>query len=197
VKLADLGLAREGNDAAAADAEKGKVFGTPYYISPEQVRAGQLTPATDIYGLGATLYHMVTGRLPFEGANPKEVMQKHLKAPLVPPDQIVRELSGGISMVIEMMMAKDPRERYRSAGDLIEDLDLVARGEPPVHARPKFDAPGAGLEQLEGPGDEQLVMAAAPTAPSPFTTPLGIAMLALLGLSVAANAVLVLLLLKK
>ncbi len=197
VKLADLGLAREGNDAAAADAEKGKVFGTPYYISPEQVRAGALTPATDIYGLGATLYHMVTGRLPFEGANPKEVMQKHLKAPLVPPDQIVRELSGGISMVIEMMMAKDPRERYRSAGDLIEDLDLVARGEPPVHARPKFDAPGAGLEQLEGPGDEQLVMASAPTAPSPFTTPLGIAMLALLGLSVAANAVMVLLLLKK
>ena len=197
VKLADLGLAREGKDAAAADAEKGKVFGTPYYISPEQVRSGTLTPATDLYGLGATLYHMVTGRVPFEGANPKEVMQKHLKSPLVPPDQVVRELSNGISMVIEMMMAKDPRERYRSAADLIEDLDLVAAGEPPVHARPTFDAPGAGLGQLEGPAEEQLVMAEAPSAPSPFASPLGIALAALLGLSVVANAVLLVLLLRK
>ena len=56
VKLADLGLARAGNDSDAATEEKGKIFGTPYYISPEQIRAREVTPATDIYGLGATLY---------------------------------------------------------------------------------------------------------------------------------------------
>lgn len=196
VKLADLGLARAGNDADAATEEKGKIFGTPYYISPEQIRARDVTPATDIYGLGATLYHMVTGRVPFEGTSPKEVMQRHLREPLMPPDQLVPELSNGLSMIIEMMMAKDPRERYHSAADLIEDLERVAAGDSPVHARPKLDAPiyGAPAEA----GDAQPVaMAAMPRAASPWSTPVGIALLAVLGLSVAANLVLVLLMLRR
>lgn len=196
VKLADLGLARAGNDSDAATEEKGKIFGTPYYISPEQIRAREVTPATDIYGLGATLYHMVTGRVPFEGTSPKEVMQRHLREPLMPPDQLVPELSNGLSMIIEMMMAKDPRERYHSAADLIEDLERVAAGDSPVHARPKLDAPiyGAPAEA----GDAQPVaMAAMPRAASPWSTPVGIALLAVLGLSVAANLVLVLLMLRR
>ncbi len=79
VKLADLGLAREMSDREAAEAEAGRAYGTPYYISPEQIR-GEVTigPAADIYGLGATFYHMVTGRVPFEGKNPSAVMHKHL-----------------------------------------------------------------------------------------------------------------------
>jgi serine/threonine-protein kinase len=197
VKLSDLGLARLANDPVAAAAEKGKVFGTPYYISPEQCRAGDIGPATDIYGLGATLYHMLTGRVPFPGANPKEVMQQHLRAQLVPPDQVVKELSGGISMIVEMMMAKDPRERYHSADHLIEDLDLVARGEPPVHARPKIDSPGAGLEGLEGPAESELVMANAPGTGGLLGSRAGIAILAVLAVSLAANLLLALMLLRR
>ena len=85
VKLADLGLARAVTDTEAAEAEAGKAYGTPYYISPEQVRGQvEIGPPSDLYGLGATFYHMVTGKLPFEGRNPSEVMHKHLKAALVP-----------------------------------------------------------------------------------------------------------------
>jgi serine/threonine-protein kinase len=197
VKLADLGLARAGDDATAASEEKGKIFGTPYYISPEQIRAQPVTPATDIYGLGATLYHMVTGRVPFEGTTPKEVMQKHLKDQPVPPDQLAESLSGGISMIIEMMLAKDPRERYHSTDHLIEDLDLVAAGESPAHARPKLDAPGGGMAAIEGPQDSDLQIASVPRGPGLLSTPAGIVIAALLALSLAANAVMVLLLVRR
>jgi serine/threonine protein kinase len=140
VKLADLGLARALNDAEAAEAEAGRAYGTPYYISPEQIRGKKdITPAADIYGLGATLYHMVTGRVPFSGKNPSDVMHRHLKQDLVPPDHLNSSLSAGFSQVIEMMMAKDVSQRYQNAADLIEDLDTVARGRTPQFAQPTLD----------------------------------------------------------
>ena len=131
-KLADMGLARAMNDKEMAEAEAGKAFGTPYYISPEQIRGEvNITPAADIYSLGATLYHMVTGNVPFDGKNPSAVMHKHLKAELVPPDHVNPKLSAGISEVIEMMMAKDPKARYKSCKDLLIDLRAVRKGETP------------------------------------------------------------------
>jgi eukaryotic-like serine/threonine-protein kinase len=140
VKLADLGLARALNDREAAEAEAGRAYGTPYYISPEQIRGKKnITPAADIYGLGATLYHMVTGKVPFSGKNPSDVMHKHLKQELVPPDHINPSLSAGFSQIVEMMMAKDVSQRYQNAADLIEDLDAVARGESPQFAQPTLD----------------------------------------------------------
>jgi len=140
VKLADLGLARAISDEAAAKAEAGRAYGTPYYISPEQIRGEMnIGPAADIYGLGATFYHMVTGRVPFEGKNPSSVMHKHLKSPLHPPDHINPELSAGCAQIIEMMMAKKKRDRYQSADDLLEDLDLISQGEPPHFAHRTLD----------------------------------------------------------
>jgi serine/threonine-protein kinase len=201
VKLADLGLARGEGDSDAAAEEKGKIFGTPYYISPEQIRAAAVMPASDIYSLGATLYHMVTGRVPFDGPSPSDVMQKHLRTPLTPPDQLVPQLSSGLSMVVEMMMAKDPRERYANAVDLMEDLERVQSGESPVHARPKLDAAfpeaaggssGSPYEALaSGPGENGIPsMRATPV----WGTRMGIVVLVALGISVAANAAMLLLL---
>ena len=139
-KLADLGLARAVSDREAAEAEAGKAYGTPYYISPEQIRGRvDIGPAADLYGLGATFYHMVTGRVPFAGKTPNEVMNKHLKAPLTPPDHVTPQLSPGTAQVIEMMLAKDPADRYRDAGQLLEDLDHVSKGESPEHARGTTD----------------------------------------------------------
>ena len=136
-KLADLGLARAVSDREAAEAEAGKAFGTPYYISPEQAKGlPDVTPAADIYGLGATFYHMLTGRVPFEGKNPAEVMRKHLNESLTPPDHLVPELSHASALIVEMMMAKDPRDRYQNASQLLEDLDAALEGRDPVHARP-------------------------------------------------------------
>jgi serine/threonine-protein kinase len=140
VKLADLGLARNTDDVQMAKSEAGKAFGTPYYISPEQIRGEiDIDARSDIYSLGATFYHMVTGRVPFDASNPAEVMKKHLKEPLIPPDHINTSLSAGVSEVIEVMMAKRKQDRYTSAEELLLDLDAVSRGEPPLRARKKFN----------------------------------------------------------
>ncbi len=146
-KLADMGLARAMNDREAAEAEAGKAFGTPYYISPEQVH-GKVTigPPADIYSLGATLYHMVAGVVPFDGKNPSAVMHKHLKEELKPPDQVNPRLSAGIAEVIEMMMAKSPKDRYQSCKDLILDLKAVREGKPPIIAHK--DVAGVDLASL-------------------------------------------------
>lgn len=140
VKLADLGLARDASDVQLAKSEAGKAFGTPYYIAPEQIRGEMdLDARSDIYSLGATFYHMVTGRVPFEATTPPEVMKKHLKEPLIPPDHINTRLSAGVSEVIEVMMAKKKEDRYVSAEELMMDLDSVSKGEPPLRARKRFN----------------------------------------------------------
>ena len=132
VKLADMGLARAMSDVEAAEAEAGRAFGTPYYISPEQIRGEKnIGPPADIYSLGVTLYHMVTGSVPFEGKNPSSVMHKHLKSELVPPDHVNPKLSAGISEIIEMMMAKRVSDRYQNCADLLIDLRALKAGDTP------------------------------------------------------------------
>ncbi|MCD4830904.1 MAG: serine/threonine protein kinase [Anaerohalosphaeraceae bacterium] len=148
IKLADLGLARDASDIAMAKSEAGKAFGTPYYISPEQIRGEiDIDARADIYSLGVTFYHMVTGRVPFEAKTPSDVMKKHLKEPLIPPDHINTSLSAGISEVIEVMMAKNKKDRYNSAEELLIDLEAIGKGEPPLRAHKKFNI--AELEQLQ------------------------------------------------
>lgn len=145
-KLTDLGLARATDDREAAEMEAGKAYGTPYYISPEQIRGDvDIDFRADIYSLGATMYHLVTGRPPFEGDTPSAVMHKHLKAPLVPPDHLNTALSAGVSEVIEFAMHKDREDRYSSTEDLVEDLRAVLAGKVPTHARKAVD-----LDSLEG-----------------------------------------------
>src|SRR5829696_8235710 len=135
-KLTDLGLARAQDDSEAAASEAGKAYGTPYYISPEQIRGDlDIDFRADIYSLGATMYHLLTGRPPFEAETPSAVMHKHLKQPLKPPDHVNPALSAGISEIIEVAMAKNRDERYASTEDMLEDLRLVRAGEPPRHAK--------------------------------------------------------------
>ncbi len=150
-KLADMGLARAMTDVDAAQAEAGKAYGTPYYISPEQIRGEvDIDFRADIYALGATLYHLVTGRVPFEGSTPAAVMHKHLKEPLIPPDHINTNLSAGLGEVVEVMMAKDRKRRYGSTRDMLVDLEAVAAGHAPLMARKQFDANLlSGLAEVE------------------------------------------------
>ena len=140
VKLADMGLAREVDDFETATAEAGKAYGTPYYISPEQIRGEiHIDFRADIYALGATFYHMVTGKVPFDGTTPSAVMHKHLKEPLIPPDHLNHSLSSGVGEIIEVMMAKSADDRYHAVSELIADLEAVAKGEAPFQARQRYD----------------------------------------------------------
>ncbi len=148
VKLADMGLARETADIETAQTEAGKAYGTPYYIAPEQIRGEiDIDGRADIYGLGATFYHMVTGRVPFTADDPSDVMRKHLRERLVPPDHINTSLSTGVSEVIEIMMAKRKEDRYDNIEELLADLDAIRKGQPPLRAHKRFDV--STLEQLE------------------------------------------------
>ena len=148
VKLADMGLARETADIETAQTEAGKAYGTPYYIAPEQIRGEvDIDGRADIYGLGATFYHMVTGKVPFMADDPSDVMRKHLRERLVPPDHINTSLSTGVSEVIEIMMAKRRDDRYDNIEELLADLDAINKGQPPLRAHKRFDV--SDLEQLE------------------------------------------------
>jgi eukaryotic-like serine/threonine-protein kinase len=140
-KLADLGLARDTADRATIQAEKGALIGTPYYIAPEQIEGREdIDIRADLYSLGATLFHMVTGRPPFQGKGVDEVLDAHLAQELTPPDHINRALSAGIGEVVEFLMAKKKGDRYRTPEELIIDLECLVNGEPPRLARQHFQA---------------------------------------------------------
>jgi serine/threonine-protein kinase len=163
-------------------------IGTPFYISPEQINSkGDVDSRADIYSLGATLYHMVTGRPPFKADRVDEILHAHLKEELTPPDHLNTKLSAGIGEVVEYMMAKDRRKRYQTPADLIIDLECLLNNEPPKLARQKLEA--ATLKELaHGEADEE------DDAPGPAGVPLvWVAVLAgVLALSLLVNLILML-----
>lgn len=135
-KLADLGLARFIADREAGLAEQGHALGTPYYISPEQVRGEvEIGPPADVYSLGATFYHMVTGTPPFTGVDAREVMNKHQHITARPAVEVMSSLNPGLSEVIDKMLAKKPADRYPDCEMLLLDLQAwkavftLAKGE--------------------------------------------------------------------
>ena len=172
MKLADLGLARITDDEKWGLSEAGMAIGTPYYISPEQVR-GQtnIDIRADIYSLGATLYHMVTGTRALRRRDPQ---RGHAQArrpqgrPSSRPTTSIPTLSGGLGMVVETMMAKNREHRYQSPDDLILDLKCLLRDESPMIAGQKPESPGGpgrrGVRRLRASGgtaseDEMVEMA--------------------------------------
>jgi len=123
-RIADLGLAKEIVTHASSATQDGDVLGTPYYMSPEQIRQpSNVDFRADIYSLGATLYHMVVGEPPFDAATPFEIMAKHLNEPVPRPQSRRPDLPPMLCDIIMRTMAKDPGDRYPSYAELLKDLD--------------------------------------------------------------------------
>jgi len=130
--LTDLGLAKSTSATAAKLTQAGITMGTPHYISPEQAMgAPDLDIRSDIYSLGATLYHLVTGRVPFEGSSPAVIVAKHLTEELPNPRDLVPEISTGLVTVLEKMLAKDRNDRYQDPAHLVADLEKLLEDKPP------------------------------------------------------------------
>ena len=128
-KLADLGLARETAGQSSSLTQAGFAIGTPDYISPEQVRGDtDLDGRTDVYSLGATLYHMLTGKPPFAGGSGNEVMAKHLADPIPNAHKINPDVSLAAARIIWKAMAKERGKRYATAGDMVRDIELALAG---------------------------------------------------------------------
>jgi len=134
VKVVDLGLAKSMEDDQRLT-KTGIALGTPHYISPEQARGKKdVDHRCDIYSLGATLYLLLTGSVPFEGSTNAEIMLKHLKEELENPQDLFPGISDSAVLVITRMMAKKPEDRYADCLQLIEDLDQALAGQMPKHA---------------------------------------------------------------
>ena len=136
-KLCDLGLARLDTQSELEKGltQQGQAVGTPHYISPEQARGQRdLDPKTDLYSLGATLYHMLTGKTLFDGPTAVVVMTKHITEKAPNPRELVPDVSKNTVAVLAKLVAKDRADRYTSAEKLAEDFDRVARGKAPRHA---------------------------------------------------------------
>ncbi len=127
-KLCDLGLAKQAKEDAGVTMD-GMSVGTPNYISPEQARGEErIDIRTDIYSLGASLYHMATGTTPFTGANPMVVMTKHVTEFPDPPRKRFGGLSEGFNNIVLKMMEKRREDRPQTPDALIADIDLLLRG---------------------------------------------------------------------
>jgi len=130
VKVVDFGLAkvREREEANEVTG-RGNLVGTPYYMSPEQIRSDGVDARSDVYSLGAMLYRVLTGEPPFAGATPMAVLTKHLTDELVPPRQRVPALAAAIDERVEAIvmraMAKKPDERFPSVEVMRIELEAV------------------------------------------------------------------------
>lgn len=121
-KLADLGIARDklSNDSHLT---QGAAIGTPLYISPEQARGeSDIDGRADVYSLGATLYHILTGQTPYSGGTSVEVISKHLTAPVPDPKKINPKISRAAANIAMKAMAKNKINRYPSATAMAEDI---------------------------------------------------------------------------
>jgi WD40 repeat protein/tRNA A-37 threonylcarbamoyl transferase component Bud32 len=134
-KITDFGLAKKLD--VTGKTQTGAIMGTPSYMAPEQAggKSKAIGPPADIYALGAILYECLTGRPPFEAANPVDVILKVIADEPVSPRQLRAKVPADLEAICLKCLRKEPEQRYASAADLAEDLRRFRAGEP-VTARP-------------------------------------------------------------
>ena len=112
-KLVDFGLARQ---AAENEEYEAAIWGTPYYVAPEKIQRHGEDFHSDMYSLGGTLYHALTGHVPFEAETVEQVVAGHVHTPLTPPNDVRPEITQLTSDSLLVAMAKDPQQRFASYG---------------------------------------------------------------------------------
>ena len=160
IKLADLGLARKVSEMGEEGPEE--LFGTPQYISPEQILGEKADVRSDIYSLGATLYYTLTGRFPYSGDTPTQIAIRHLTEPLPPISDIVSDVPPAVEHVVGVMLAKRPDHRYPDAAALVGDLEAVAGG-----GAPAYELMAGSQAPIPLEGEEEEPPAAAAIEPEP------------------------------
>jgi len=147
VRIMDFGIAR--SLAAKGVTEAGMIIGTPDYMSPEQVEGMEADARSDIYALGATLYEMVTGRVPFEGDTALIIAMKHKVEVPLSPKEINQQLSEELSTVILKCLEKDKEKRYQTAEELLAELRCLEEGLPTAAGALKPKIPAFLIEGAE------------------------------------------------
>jgi len=126
VKVADFGLARITLSGEGLDlTHEGTTLGTPLYMSPEQVEGHELDSRSDLYSLGATLYHLIAGRPPFDTGSPLSVALAHVRETPRPLQQLRPEFPEVLTGLIDRLLAKDPTARYADPAELLEALQAT------------------------------------------------------------------------
>lgn len=130
-KLSDFGLARHVIENESLDlTQPGAILGTPKYMSPEQCTGKKVSVCSDLYSVGATLFHFVTGHPPFEADTPFALINKHVNTPAPSIKEYDANVSDNLCSIVEKLLRKDPQERYQSAKDLLHDIESLLRGKP-------------------------------------------------------------------
>ena len=125
VKVLDFGIAKvsaDDDEDVSTPAQTNTVIGTPRYMSPEQNNGSELTPATDVYSLGVILYEMLTGMVPFSGATPAEIAEKHANLPPHAPREIVPAIPEEIERIVMHALEKQPSDRPANAREFRSGL---------------------------------------------------------------------------
>jgi serine/threonine-protein kinase len=140
-KLVDFGLAR----SAEAEPESALVTeGTPYYVAPEKIKRERETFLSDMYSLGCTLYHALTGHVPFEAPSVEELVAAHVHTAVTPPNLVAPEITQPTSDALVKVLAKNPADRFLSYDEFRMELE-AARSKFLVQ-RSAQGAPGAGVK---------------------------------------------------
>lgn len=117
IKMMDFGIAKLPNTETVTVTDK--AIGTVYYMSPEQARGKKIDVRTDIYSFGAMLYELCTGKTPFNGESPCDILVKHITEKPVPPRSINSSIPVGLEQIILCAMSKSPDDRFDTASDLL------------------------------------------------------------------------------
>ena len=137
VKLIDFGIAAKAGARRLTFGKLSQVMGTADYISPEQVKGQRGDARSDLYALGVMIVEMLSGQMPFRGSNPFAIMNDRLLNDPLPIEQLNPEVAPHWKTILQKVLQRDPRNRYKSAADLAFDLENPEQVSLPQTAAPK------------------------------------------------------------